>query len=104
MGFLFSSGSSPEVAYLPDAKQFLPETKARLAGVPVLIIDCLRPKPHPTHMTVDEALAAAGELEAGAVWLTHVAHEIDHAEIESSLPDHVRVAHDGLSLSFASRP
>ena len=102
VGFLFSATSSPEIAYIPDAKRLLPETAARLAGVPVLIIDSLRPNPHPTHMSLDEALATAEQLSAGAVWLTHLGHENDHAQLESILPDHIRPAYDGLSLSFAS--
>ena len=43
VGFLFSTAGAPEVAYIPDVKSLPPDTAARLAGVPVLIIDALRP-------------------------------------------------------------
>jgi phosphoribosyl 1,2-cyclic phosphate phosphodiesterase len=102
VGFLFFTDSSPEIAYIPDAKRLLPETISRLAGVPVLIIDSLRPNPHPTHMSLDEALATATQIGSESVWLTHLGHENDHATLESTLPAHIRPAHDGLSLSFPS--
>jgi len=102
IGFLFSTAGSPEVAYIPDAKTIPAATAARLAGVPNLIIDSLRPKPHPSHMSLDEALAVAEQLDAGATWLTHLGHEYDHPQFESTLPDKVRPAYDGLRLSFDS--
>ena len=89
-----AAGKSERVG-LKTPKPFL-----LLAGVPVLIIDSLRPSPHPTHMTLDEALATAEQLSAGTVWLTHFGHENDHAHLESILPDHIRPAYDGLALRF----
>jgi phosphoribosyl 1,2-cyclic phosphate phosphodiesterase len=100
VGFLFTVAGAPEVAYIPDVKSLPAPTAARLEQVPVLIIDGLRRRPHPTHLTISEAVELAGRLRAGRVWLTHLGHDHDHAALESSLPEPVRVAHDGLHLSF----
>ena len=100
VGFLFAAPGAPEIAYLPDVKALPPATAARLANVPVLVIDALRPQPHPTHLTIDEATALAGRLGARQTWLTHLGHENDHASLEASLPPTIRVAHDGLRLRF----
>ena len=104
VGFLFAAPGAPEIAYIPDAKTLTPETTARLAGIPVLIIDSLRPSPHPTHLSLDESLALASQLNAGTTWLTHLGHENDHPRLESTLPDNIRPAYDGLRLSFPSHP
>lgn len=100
IGFLFEFPGAPEVAYLPDLKRLPAPTAERLGNVPVLILDALRPAPHPTHLSIDEALALAEALGAGQTWLTHLSHENDHASLAASLPPNVRPACDGLRLSF----
>jgi phosphoribosyl 1,2-cyclic phosphodiesterase len=51
-------------------------------------------------MNFYEALAAASELEAKHVYLTHLSHELDPAQAQSELPDNTCFAHDGLKLTF----
>jgi phosphoribosyl 1,2-cyclic phosphate phosphodiesterase len=104
IGYLFSAAGCPAIAYLPDVKQLPDATASRLAGVPVLVIDALRPKPHPTHLSLDQAVTIARRLGAGSTWLTHLGHENDHRQLESTLPDGIRPAHDGLCLRFDPRP
>ena len=88
---------------MPDVKRIPPATLALLRGVEVLVVDALRPTPHPTHFSLSDALAAAAEVGAGETWLTHLGHENDHAALSATLPDGVRVAWDGLRLSLADR-
>ena len=33
-------------------------------------------------------------------FFTHISHDLGHVETNSSLPNHVRLAHDGLKLEF----
>ena len=63
------------------------------------MLDALRDAPHPTHMTIDQAVEAASEIRPAQTWLTHLCHEISHARREALLPAGVRIAHDGLTLS-----
>lgn len=104
LGFLFSTPGAPAIAYLPDVKSLPPATTARLAEVPVLAIDALRPLPHPTHLTTGEAVALAQQLRAQQTWLTHLGHENDHATLDASLPPNIHVAHDGLRLCLQNPP
>ncbi|WP_353568771.1 MBL fold metallo-hydrolase [Haloferula sargassicola] len=97
-GFLFEHPMAPSIAYIPDVKALPPTTRERLQGIDVLILDSLRPRSHPTHLSNDEAIALIEDLEAGRAWLTHLGHENDHAAFEAILPDHIRIAHDGLTL------
>ncbi|HAV12673.1 MAG TPA: MBL fold metallo-hydrolase, partial [Opitutae bacterium] len=60
----------------------------------------LRPNPHPSHMTVDEAAQTAVEMGAQISFLTHMTYMVDHETTENALPDNVRLAYDGLRVSW----
>jgi phosphoribosyl 1,2-cyclic phosphate phosphodiesterase len=99
-GFLFRRRGEPLAAYFSDCKEVPEEAWPQLRGVRHLIVDALRHTPHPTHMNVEEALNLARELKAGQTWLTHLSHELMHAELEPTLPPGVRVAYDGLKIEI----
>ena len=88
-------------AYITDTNGIPPSSVALLRGVEVLALDGLRPSPpHPTHFTIDEAIAAAREIGARETWLIHLTHEIDHEPFDATLPEGVRLAYDGLRLEL----
>ncbi len=101
IGYLFEPPGARSLAYLPDVKRIPATTMDVLRGVDVLVLDALRPTPHPTHFSLDEALATVAEAAPGATWLTHLGHENEHAQLTRTLPPGVRVAWDGLKLSLA---
>jgi phosphoribosyl 1,2-cyclic phosphate phosphodiesterase len=98
IGYRFDHPGTRSLAYLPDVKRIPHETLWDLRGVDVLVVDALRPQPHPTHFSIGEALAAIAETGAGEAWLTHLGHENDHARLGVDLPHGVHVAWDGLRL------
>jgi phosphoribosyl 1,2-cyclic phosphate phosphodiesterase len=100
IGFLFEARGMRSLAYLPDVKRIPAATMERLHGVDVLVVDSLRPKPHPTHFCLGEALEAIRDTEAAEAWLTHLGHENDHATLQAELPTGVRVAWDGLKIGL----
>jgi len=67
--------------------------------VKVLIIDALRDKPHPTHLSVDQALEIALRVQPDATYFTHICHELPQAA-ESRLPAGTHIAYDGLRVEF----
>lgn len=88
-------------AYITDTNGILDETMKLLEGIEILALDALRPAPrHSTHFTIDEAVKAADRVGARETWLIHLAHEAEHAEVEATLPQNVRVAYDGLVLEL----
>jgi phosphoribosyl 1,2-cyclic phosphate phosphodiesterase len=98
LGFLFSRKGEPLAAYLTDCKEVPRPVIERIAGVRHLIVDALRYTPHPTHMSVDEALAVSAQVRPAHTWFTHLCHDLGHAGTESGLPAGVRVAYDGLRI------
>jgi phosphoribosyl 1,2-cyclic phosphate phosphodiesterase len=87
------------LAYCTDASSIPPETYPLLENLDVLVIDALRYRHHPTHFTVDQAIEQIEQLRPKRAYLTHVAHDILHADLESRLPEHVFLSFDGLVIN-----
>lgn len=99
-GYLFSRGGRRLFAYLSDCKAVPDSVREQIAGVEVLSLDALRHRPHPTHMSLDEALEVSAALRPRQTFLTHLCHDLGHAETEKGLPSGVHVAYDGLRLTL----
>jgi len=99
LGLVFTEKSSGrKFAYFTDCKR-LPHEAVELArGSDAAILDGLRPQPHPSHMSIDEAVLAGRGIGAKRVWLTHLTHLTDHAAAEAALPDGFKLAYDGLRI------
>lgn len=93
-GFMFGR----EFVYLTDCSAVAPEIVEAIAGVTVLVIDGLRHRPHPAHLTVAQAVEVARQTKAKQTWLTHMCHDLDHATTEAALPDNVRLAYDEMKI------
>jgi phosphoribosyl 1,2-cyclic phosphate phosphodiesterase len=89
-----------DFAYLTDCSGIPDPSWALLDGVETLAIDALRHRPHPTHFTVDEAVAASRRIGARQTWLTHICHDLPHAATSASLPPGVALAYDGLRIDI----
>ena len=88
------------LAYCTDVNA-IPETSwPLLEGVETLILDALRFEPHPTHFTLDEALAVVARLRPRQTYLTHISCRLTPARARALLPPGVALAYDGLRLSF----
>jgi phosphoribosyl 1,2-cyclic phosphate phosphodiesterase len=87
-------------AYLTDCKRIPVASREKLKGVETLVLDGLRYASHPTHMSIDEAISAANEIGAKMTYLTHMNHDVLHAEAEQKLPKNVRLGYDGLVLEI----
>jgi len=92
-GFRFGNA-----AYLTDVSAIPESSFDLLQGVEVLVISALRHEPHPSHATVEQAVAWAKRIGARQTWLTHIAHDLGHEETNCALPEGVRLAYDGLSV------
>ncbi|RMG68064.1 MAG: MBL fold metallo-hydrolase [Calditrichaeota bacterium] len=90
-------------AYCTDVSR-IPEPSYRLLeGVQILILGALRQRPHPTHFSIDQAVAEARKIGARLTFFTHMTHAISHAETERELPEGIFLAYDGLELQLPYR-
>lgn len=87
-----------KAAYLTDYGQIPESSFALLRDVEVVFLDALRHEPHPTHCTVEQALDHVARIRPAQAFFTHIAHDLPHQETNASLPDNVRLSHDGLQL------
>ena len=87
-----------DFAYLTDVSRVPEASFALLEGVEVLVLDGLRPEPHPTHLSFGEAVEVARRIGARETWLVHMTHNVLHADADASLPDGIRLGFDGLRL------
>jgi phosphoribosyl 1,2-cyclic phosphate phosphodiesterase len=92
------------MAYCTDVSAIPEETYPLLAGLDVLVLDGLRHEPHPTHLTVAKALEEIALIRPRRAYLTHLAHDLRHADLERDLPPNVAPAYDGLKLTIEAAP
>ncbi len=99
LGLVFEERSTgAKFTYFTDCKTVDPAQRELARGSQVVVLDGLRPDPHPTHMCFPEAIAVALDIRAPRAFLTHLTHAISHEEEEARLPEGVRLAYDGLRL------
>jgi phosphoribosyl 1,2-cyclic phosphate phosphodiesterase len=87
------------LAYVTDAKDIPAESMDLLQGLDILVLNALRERPHPTHLSLQEAVDVAKELNPRKTYLVHLSHELGHEEATRLLPDEVEVAFDGLTVA-----
>jgi len=90
------------VAYLTDAKTIPDSVRARLVGLEVLVLNALLPRPHPLHLSIPEAVAAAERIGARRTFLTHLTHDASHADLAARLPTGIAPAYDGLVIDVGA--
>ena len=95
LGFRFG-----RFAYLTDCNHIPDRSWPLLEGLEVLVLDALRVRPHPTHFSLDEAVAAATRIGAPRTFFTHMCHDLVHAATDARLPPGVALAYDGLVLEL----
>jgi phosphoribosyl 1,2-cyclic phosphate phosphodiesterase len=101
LGLIFTERSSGrKFVYYTDCKR-LPREAIELArGADAVTLDGLRPLPHPSHLSIPEAIEAARQIGAPQTWLTHLTHLTDHGPVEAGLPPGIKLAYDGLRIAL----
>jgi phosphoribosyl 1,2-cyclic phosphate phosphodiesterase len=87
-------------AYLTDMSDIPPESIPLLQDLDILILDALRREPHPSHSHLSNSLELVAKLKPRRAFFTHIAHDLDHHATNATLPANVRLAYDGLQLTF----
>ena len=88
-----------DVAYVLDVSEIPAPSMKLLRGLDVLVLDGLRPTPHPTHFSIPEALDVVAALAPRRAYLSHTTHDVDYEATMRELPAGVELASDGLLIT-----
>lgn len=89
-------------AYLTDCSHLPDASRPLLDNLDLLVVGALRDRPHPTHFSLDQAVALARELAPAQALFTHISHELPHAATCARLPAGVALAYDGQTVDLPS--
>ena len=88
-----------KLVYITDANLLQQDTIDQSSGIDCLVINALHHRPHHSHFTLDETLQAIKKINPRSAYIIHMSHHMGlHADMQASLPDHVRFAFDTLSV------
>ena len=94
MGFRFGN-----LAYVTDAGEIPDSSLDLLRDLDVLVLNALRERSHPTHLSFAEAVSVIREVQPRQAYLVHLSHETGHADAQALLPPGIDVAWDGLTVA-----
>ena len=97
-GYRFEADGK-SIVYATDYSAITDEMVDVFGGVDVLVSDCLRRDPHPTHANLDLALELAERCGAGRLVLSHLDKSMDYRALCEETDEHVVVGYDGLTLT-----
>ena len=96
-GFRFEADGK-SVGYATDFSEITDEMLDLFYGVDLLVSDCLRRDPHPTHAHLGMALDLAARCRAKHTVLTHLDKSMDYATLSREIPDGISVGYDGMEV------
>lgn len=85
------------LAYITDCKTMPDSTVDLLHGTDTLVLNALRPQPHMSHLSVEEALALIARIRPRRAYLTHISHDMGPVR-DVRLPAGVSLAYDNQSI------
>ncbi len=88
------------LGYITDASLVPAPARAILCDLDVLVLNALRFEPHPTHLSIDQALAVIADLRPKRAFLVHIGHRVDYSTVNARLPPGVELAYDGLEIEI----
>lgn len=87
-------------AYLTDTSGVPSSSRELLKECEAVVVDALRWEPHPTHLSVPEALELIRDVAPRRGYLTHVSHALEHQATNDKVGPDVEVAFDGMELTI----
>ncbi len=90
-----------DFAYITDVSKIPEQSFGLLKDLKILMLDALRYKPHPTHLSIEEAVGFSERINPSATYFTHMGHDIDYEEINNLCAEgNFYPAYDGLSIEI----
>lgn len=86
------------IGYATDFSEISESIVDLFMNIDILVVDCLRREPHPTHANLAMALQLGERCRARTVVLTHLDKSLDYQSLSDEVPDNVLVGYDGMVL------
>ena len=74
------------------------ESTNAVSGLDLWVLDALRPAPHPSHLSLSEALEHVERFKPRTAVLTNLHIDLDYAATDRATPGNVQPAYDGLRI------
>lgn len=88
------------LAYSCDLSGLPQETLDAMTGLEVWIVDALRYKPHPSHLSLSDALEWINRLKPRRAILTNLHADLDYETLRGQVEPHIQPAYDGLRFAL----
>jgi phosphoribosyl 1,2-cyclic phosphate phosphodiesterase len=88
------------LCYSPDVSSLDAEAERLMQGLDIWMVDALRPRPHPSHFTLDQALEWIERIKPKRAILTHMHVDLDYETLRRQLPGNVEPAYDGMVIEL----
>lgn len=90
-----------DLAYIPDIKSISDSELTKIAGIKILILNCLRTSPqHSTHLTMAESTALARKIAPEKCYFIHMCHDIHYEQDSVNLESWMTFSYDGLTIEL----
>ena len=90
-----------KLGYVTDMLTMPDASFKALQGVDTLIVNALRPKEHPTHQNIEQAIETARRVGARQTYFVHMSHSIGlHDEACAKLPAGITFAYDQMEIEL----
>ena len=93
-GYMMECGGI-RIGYASDCSALPDAAVEMLHGMDLMVLDCLRKRPHPTHLSLEANLAYMARIAPKRGLLVHMCHDISHVDYLKELPFHIAPAYDG---------
>ncbi|MDZ4757076.1 MAG: MBL fold metallo-hydrolase [Bacteroidota bacterium] len=90
-----------DFTYITDANYISEKEIEKIRGSKILVLNALRREKHISHFTLEEAVEMSNRIGVETTYFTHISHQLGiHEEVNKELPENIRLAYDGLVVSF----
>ena len=96
-GYMMTCGGH-KIGYASDCHALPDSVVEMLSGADLMVLDCLRKREHPTHLSLAQTLAYLERIAPKRALLIHMCHDVLHADYLKELPPHIAPAYDGLEV------
>ncbi len=98
-GYRFDTENA-SIVYATDFSEISDDMVALYTDCDILIVDCLRKQPHPTHAHLDMALELAARCNARRTLLTHMDKSMDYKSLRNELAGRAEPGFDGMQVEI----